>query len=442
MNKEFVICDAVRTPFGHGNNLKDIPPEELLAITFKALLERNGLTGDEISGTVAGCINQNTRAPNIARVAGMIAGLPDRVNAYSIQANCNSGFTGLCTVLGLMAVGEGELYLTGGVENMSAYGYRLEDLSGLYGDPGELTELIDRGNGEFLQNFRLVNCLEEGLTDGYNNVAMIEIGEIMANLFGISREEQDLYTSRNLQRAVDAVEQGLLGGYIVPAGGIEQDTYPLNRRRMLKNPNSFSRAVPVFGGDEPEQAIAGFTEKHRAHLERLGIGTIVPSVTMYNSCIPGNGAGACLVTTRDKAEELGLQPRVRLTGWAMTGVDPVIMGTGPVESTHRLFQAPKTGRAEAVGFNDIDIIEIHEAFASQVLSVFGESERRYGMKWDRDIINIYGGTLAYTHPLGATNYRLLTNVLSRFDHQPSARYALATGCAGGGQGTSILLERY
>ena len=440
--ESIVICDAVRTPFGHGNKLKNFSPENLLAITFRALVERNKLDPEDISGVVSGCINQNTRAPNIGRIAGMLAGLPYSVNGYSIQANCNSGFTGLCTVIGLIAIGQGDLYLSGGVENMSEYGFRLRDKTGLFGSLTELQMLAAESGKDFLENFEIIDCLEEGLTDNFNHVGMIEIGEIMANFFGISRAEQDEYTHNNLQRAVDAVENDLLVDYIVPAGEITRDTYPLNRKRMLKKADSFSRAVPVFAGEEPEKEVEKFFNKHSAHLEKLGIKKIIPTVTMYNSSIPGNGAGACLVTTEEKAKELGLNPRVRITGWSMAGVDPIIMGIGPVESTFRLFLEPKTNRAGDVTMEDMDIIEIHEAFASQVLSVFRESEKKYGMKWDRDIINIHGGSLAYTHPLGATNMRLLTNVLTRFDENPSARYALACGCAGGGQGTSILFERF
>jgi acetyl-CoA acyltransferase len=163
---------------------------------------------------------------------------------------------------------------------------------------------------------------------------------------------------------------------------------------------------------------------------------------MYNSCVPGDGAGVCIVTTEEKAQSVGLRPRLRIIGWAKAGVHPIIMGIGPTASTHRLFTVPKTERAAGLQMEDVDVIEIHEAFASQVLSVFKTSELEYGRRWDLAKVNRYGGSLAYTHPLGATNVRLLTNVLSAFDTDPSPRYALATGCAGGGMGASVLFERY
>ncbi len=121
------------------------------------------------------------------------------------------------------------------------------------------------------------------------------------------------------------------------------------------------------------------------------------------------------MTAEEKAKSPGLKALFRILNWSVAGVDPVVMGVGPVESTHRLFPVPKTGRAKSLDFNKIDLIEIHEAFASQVLSVFKESERKYGLKWNPDKVNVYGRSLAYTHPLGATNFRLLANLLSRFD---------------------------
>ena len=274
------------------------------------------------------------------------------------------------------------------------------------------------------------------MVDRENNISMIEIGEVMANVYGISREEQDAYTMEGLRRAVNAVESGALAGYLVALGDDDQDGYPLNRKRMLKHPETIARAAPVFSEETAFLPPDEFFEKHHAHLERLGVSGIVPTVTMYNSCIPGDGAGACIVTTADKAASLGLQPKLRILGWAKAGVDPVIMGIAPMESTQRLLTSAQVDMAA------IDVIEIHEAFAAQVLSVFKEGKQRYGQCWDRDRTNVYGGSLAYTHPLAATNCRLITNVLSRFDAEPSANYALACGCAGGGMGASVLFERY
>jgi len=282
----------------------------------------------------------------------------------------------------------------------------------------------------------------EGLTDTDNNISMIEVAEVMANCFNISREQQDEYTMNNLKKAVNAVEQGLLADYIVPVAAIEADTYPINRKRMLRRPDSFSRPDPVFGDDNSQLNPIKFYQKHKQHLERLNIKKINPTITMYNASIPGDGAGGCILTTEQRAKTLGLKPLLRIISWAKAGVDPVIMGIGPLESTHKLLSDPKTERAKGLGLDDVDLIEIHEAFAAQVLSVFKESERKYARKWDPAKINPYGGSLAYTHPLGATNFRLITNVLAMFDRNSSARYALACGCAGGGQGTSFLFERY
>jgi acetyl-CoA C-acetyltransferase len=368
--------------------------------------------------------------------------LPDSTVDYSIQCNCNSGFVSLMAAIGEIVNGQGDLWIAGGAESMSTFGCRLADISHKYGSVAEIEEALRQDGNAFLDDFDLVDCLMEGLTDQENNISMIEIGELMANTYGIGREEQDAYTMEGLRRAVEAVESGVLSDYMVALGDTDQDGYPLNRKRMLKRPESISRAAPVFGGDFPEFSPEKFLAKHRVHLERLGVTEIIPTVTMYNSCIPGDGAGACIVTTEEKAASLGLTPKLRILGWAKAGVDPVIMGIAPMASTQKLFAAPMSDRAAELDMEALDVIEIHEAFAAQVLSVFKEGERQHGQRWDREKVNIYGGSLAYTHPLGATNMRLLTNVLSAFDANPSARYALACGCAGGGMGASVLFERY
>jgi acetyl-CoA C-acetyltransferase len=440
--ENLVICDVVRTPFSHGIGLKKYNSIRLLELVIRALVERNGLKSDNISGVVSGCIQQDTRATNIARIASMKAGLSERLVDYSVQANCNSGFVGLLSAIGGIASDIGSLYIVSGVESMSNYGFRLNDKSSKYGSVLEINDLLKNSGEDFLNNFDLVDCLIEGLTDNENGISMIEVAEVMANCFSISREEQDKYTLFHLQKAVNAVTQGLFSKYIVPLEGLEKDSYPLNRQRLLKHPEQITRTEPVFSEANPELNPAGFYEKHKKHLVKLGIEKIIPSVTMYNSCIPGDGAGGCILTTEENAKSLGLKPLVRIINWAVIGVNPVIMGIGPAASTHKLFAEPKTQRAQGLDIGKLDIIEIHEAFASQVLSVIKESGNKYGIKWDPEKMNPYGGSLAYTHPLGATNFRLIIDILTMFDKNPSAKYGMACGCAGGGQGTSVLFERY
>ncbi len=440
--ENLVICDVVRTPFSFGNRLAAYSAQHLLQVVLHALLRRSQLPPKEVCGVIAGCVQQDTRAPNFARVAAQTAGLPETTVDYSVQCNCNSAFVSLLAAVGEIAAGQGELFIAGGAESMSNYQYRLEPRSAKYGSVTEIEQALRENPGQFLADFRIVSCLEEGLTDTQNNITMIEIGEVMANHFDISREQQDAYTMAGLRKAVTAVESGVLSRYLVALEHADRDGYPLNRRRMLKRPESISRAAPVFGPDNPVLPPARFRQKHERHFRRLGIAHLTPTVTMYNSCIPGDGAGACIVATERQALRLGLNPRLRLIGWAKAGVDPIIMGIGPVASTQKLFANPATERAIGLSMEDVDIIEIHEAFAAQVLSVLKVGTRDYGQHWDRKKVNIYGGSLAYTHPLGATNIRLLANVLSGFDADASARYALACGCAGGGMGASILVERY
>ncbi len=439
---DIVLCDAVRTPFCHGNKLNKFGPEILLKTVIRSLLERNDLDPDYVSGVVSGTVLQDSRTPNIARMASSLAGLPFSTADYSVQNNCNSGFVGLFSALGAITSGLGELYLSTGVESMSRYGFGLRDLTGTCGDVFEINNLLAEGAEQFNSNFKIIGCLEECLTDNNNNISMIEIGELMANVFGISREEQDGYTLKNLAKAVEAVEMGKMASYITEIDGVIKDTYPLNRKKMVKRPEMFSRTSEVFGSSNPFLDTEGFYQKHKEHFKKFGVDKINPTVTMYNSSIPGDGAGGCIITTEKYAEKAGLTPKFRVINWAVAGVDPVIMGIGPCEATEKLFTEPKTTYAEGLGMEDMDLVEIHEAFAAQVLSVFKESERKYNRKWDYGKMNPYGGSLAYTHPLGATNFRMIANAFAWFDHNEDAEYALLTGCAGGGQGTSLMLKRF
>ncbi len=439
--ENIVICDVLRTPFCHAGQFKSLTPSRLLEKVINTIVSRNSLKTDDIDGVIAGTIMHDSRWSNVARMGSLIAGLDYKSVDYSIQANCNSGFTALLSALGEIVTGGGSLYIASGVEQMSTYGVRVQDNSGLYPNAATFVSGLHEKKDAILEDVDIIDAVTEALTDTDNNVLMAEVAEIMANCFGISREEQDNYTRDNLVKAVEAVESDKLSRYILPVDDIENDSYPLNRKRMLKKENSFSRAKPIYAmGDGSELEL--FITKHEKHLERLGIKKINPSVTMYNACIPGDGAGACIITTEARAEELGLTPRLRLISWGKIGVDPVIMGIGPASATYKLFQEPQTKRAESVPFDKVDMIEIHEAFAAQVLSTFKYGREKYNMEWDPEKINPYGGSLAFTHPLGATNMRLMADILSRFDEKPSMKYALATGCAGGGLGVSLLFERY
>ena len=439
MKKEnnFVIVDALRTPFCHGNKLKDIAPDDLLAPLFRELLKRNQLSPERVSGVITGTVLQDSRWTNISRMASQKAGIPPASIDYTLQANCNSSFMSLSTAMGEILQGHGDLFLIGGVEIMSRYGYRLKSRGPGFESSDEIIRALRENRESFLGENEFIHCLTEALTDTNNDLSMIEIGEIMANLYHISRKEQEEYTRRNLERAVRAVESGILDSYILPLERLPSDSYPLNRKRMLRRDDSFSRADLVFAEDSPFLSASELLEKHREHMNRLGITAIDPTVTMYTSSIPGDGAGALILTTEKRASELDLPIRLRIANWAKAGVDPVIMGIAPAYSTAKVLSPPPL--AENAG--EIDIWEIHEAFASQTLSVYKESREKLGYTWDQDKTNIYGGSLAYTHPLGATNIRLVCNILSAFDEDKSRLKALACGCAGGGLGVSFLFTR-
>lgn len=441
--ENIVICDAVRTPFCHSHQFQSETPVSLLKCTIIALMERNAIPPEVIDGVIAGTVMNDSRWTNVARMTSLDAGLLNRSMDYSIQGNCNSGFMALLSAVNEIVTGNGSLYIAGGTELMSQYGFRLRDkATGRDVDGGLFVAALEEKGKGVLEEFVLSDSVQETLTDCDHNMNMAEVAEIMASYYGISRIEQDEFAKRSLENALFAVENGILANYITPVGDVKLDSYPLNRKRLLKRKDGFSRGKPIFNLDENELSPNYFVEKNEKFLKPLGITDITPTVTMYNATVPGDGAGAAIVTTESRALALGLTPRIRIVNWEKIGVNPTLMGIGPSEATFGLFLNPKTDRSKDITFNQIDIIEIHEAFASQVLSVFKQGEQEHGMLWDMNKINTLGGSLAFTHPLGATNFRLITNILSRFDEDPSARYALGASCAGGGMGVSVLFERY
>lgn len=441
--ENIVICDALRTPFCHSNQYHDQTPVSLLKEVVVSLLERNALPPETIDGLITGTVMHDSRWTNVARMVALESGLLHKSTDYSVQGNCNSGFVALLSAVSDILSGNGTLYLAGGTEQMSYYGFRARSrATGRVLDATSFIEALKDKKEHLLSDISINDGIQETLTDFDHNLSMAEIAEIMANYYGISREAQDHFAKKSLEKALEATQNGTLDNYIVPVGDITIDSYPQNRKRLLKRDNAYSRAEAIFNLDNNTLSPEFFVKKNWDFLRPLGITEITPSVTMYNATVPGDGAGAAIVTTESRALALGLKPRARIISWEKIGVNPTLMGIGPSEATFSLFHNPKTKRAKSVSFDQIDIIELHEAFAAQVLSVFKQGKDKHSMEWKENIVNRYGGSLAYTHPLGATNFRLITNILSRFDEEPSAQYALSSSCAGGGMGISVLLERY
>jgi acetyl-CoA C-acetyltransferase len=398
--RDAVICEPLRTAVGgFGGAFRDVPPTELAATVIRELLTRTGLPPGDIDEVILGQCYPNGEAPAIGRVAALDAGLPVEVPGFQLDRRCGSGLQAV--MLGCMEVqtGVADLILAGGAESMSQV--ELYTTGIRWGVKGSGVTLEDR-----LARARVT-------AGGVNHPVpggMIETAENLRRQYSIARLEQDELALRSHQCALAAQESGAFAEEIVPV------------------------TVKVRGGE----SVVDRDEHPRADttLERLGslrplMGRTDPdaTVTAGNASGQNDAAAVCIVTHPERAAKLGLRPLARLVSWAVAGVAPASMGIGPVPSTHRALQ-----RA-GLRMDDIDLIELNEAFASQVLAVLREWDLPDGL----DRVNVHGSGISLGHPVGATGARILATLLRELRRR-GARYGLETMCIGGGQGMSAIFE--
>ncbi|XVQ10731.1 acetyl-CoA C-acetyltransferase [Spirillospora sp. CA-255316] len=400
--REAVICEPVRTPIGRfGGALKTVPPVELAATVIWALLERTGLPGEAVDEVVLGHCYPTSDAPAIGRVAALDAGLPVEVGGLQIDRRCGSGLQAVINAALQVQTGASDLIIAGGAESMSsAPFYTTEARWGIRGPGLELHDSLARG--------RVTAGGDRHPVPG----GMLETAENLRREYGISRDEQDRLAVLSHERAVAAQREGRFADEIVPVTVrsrkgdtvVDADEHP----RPGTTVESLAKLRPVLGKSD-EQA----------------------TVTAGNASGQNDGAAVCVVTTPDRAAELGLRPLVRLVSWARAGVPPRTMGIGPVPATAKALE-----RA-GLGLSDIDLIELNEAFAAQVLAVL----REWGLKEDDyDRLNVNGSGISLGHPVGATGARILATLAREMDRR-EVRYGLETMCIGGGQGLAAVFER-
>jgi acetyl-CoA C-acetyltransferase len=398
--RDAVICEPLRTAVGgFGGVFRDVPPAELAATVIRELLRRTSLPELEIDDVILGQCYPNGEAPAIGRVAALDAGLPIEVPGFQLDRRCGSGLQAI--MLGCMEVqtGVADLVLAGGAESMSQAEFYAMGMR--WGVKGGGVRLEDR-----LARPRVTaGGIHHPVPGG-----MIETAENVRRRYAISREEQDELALRSHQRAVAAHESGAFAQEIVPVA-VENR----GEERLI---------------DRDEHPRADTT------LERLG--TLRPlmlqtdpeaTVTAGNASGQNDGAAVCVVTHPDKAAELGLQPFARLVTWAVAGVAPEMMGIGPIPSTRRALQ-----RA-GLSMDDMDLIELNEAFAAQALAVLHEWELPDGL----ERVNVHGSGISLGHPVGATGARILAALLRELRRR-GGRYGLETMCIGGGQGMTAIFE--
>ncbi|MCP9977343.1 acetyl-CoA C-acetyltransferase [Actinomadura madurae] len=400
--RETVICEPLRTPVGRfGGALRSVPAPELAATVIRALLDRTGVPGDDVDDVVLGHCNPSGEAPAIGRVAGLDAGLPVSVPGLQVDRRCGSGLQAVISAAMLVQTGGADVVVAGGVESMSQTEFYATDVR--WGAKGPDVRLHDR-----LARARVT-------AGGANHPVpggMVETAENLRREYTIPREEQDRLALRSHQRAVAAADAGRFDDEMVPV------TVRGRKGDVVVDRDEHPRADTTL-----ERLAALRPVMRNADAEA--------TVTAGNASGQNDGAAACLVTTRERAEELGLRPLARLVSWAVAGVPPRTMGIGPVPATERALR-----RAD-LRLADIDLVELNEAFAAQVLACtrewkFAES--------DFDRLNVNGSGISLGHPVGATGARILATLLREMDRR-EARYGLETMCIGGGQGLAAVFER-
>ena len=401
--RDVVFCEPLRTPVGgYGGTLRDVPVTDLAATVIRALVDRTGVDPSAIDDVVLGQGYPNGEAPAIGRVAALDAGLPVEVPGLQVDRRCGSGLQAVLDAAMRVQTGVADVVIAGGAESMSqAEHYVTGARWGLKGRPAEFADRLARG--------RVTAGGRHHPVEG----GMIETAENLRRDFAISREAQDALALRSHERAVAAQEDGLFAEEIVPVSVpqrrgdpvvVDTDEHP----RPDSSMEALARLRPIRGAADPDA-----------------------TVTAGNASGQNDGAAVMLVTTRDRAEALGVRPLGRLVSWGVGGVRPSHMGLGPVPAS-----AAALGRA-GLSLAEIDLVELNEAFAAQVLAVtaewgFGETD------WDRT--NVNGSGISLGHPIGATGARILTTLLREMDRR-EARYGLETMCIGGGQGLAAVVER-
>ncbi|MET4431812.1 acetyl-CoA C-acetyltransferase [Mycolicibacterium sp. 624] len=401
--REAVICEPVRTPIGrYGGMFQSLTAVELGVAVLKGLLERTGVPADAVQDVILGHCYPSGEAPAIGRVVALDAGLPITVPGMQIDRRCGSGLQAVIQACLQVASGGNDLVIAGGAESMSNVAFHSTDMR-WGGSRGGVTVHDGLARGR--------------VTAGGKNYpvpgGMLETAENLRRQYGISRTEQDELAVRSHQRAVAAQRSGVLAEEIVAvtvtsrkgSEVIDTDEHP----RADTSVEALSKLRPVLGKNDPDA-----------------------TVTAGNSSGQNDAASMCIVTTPERAAELGLKPLVRLVSWGLAGVAPNIMGIGPVPATARALDSA------GLALSDIDLIELNEAFAAQALACMREWKFTDA---DLERTNVRGSGISLGHPVGATGGRMLATLARELELR-EARYGLETMCIGGGQGLAAVFERF
>jgi len=396
--KEVVILSAARTPIGkYGGAFRDVHPAELGAVAARAAIERAGISPADVEDVWIGHGRQAGSGPNPGRQVGNRAGIPHSSPAQTINKACASGLQAIVSAAQSILLGDADVVLAGGIESMSRMPY--------------LIDAIDARWGHRMGNFTLVDAMyRDGFQCPLSNMIMGETAEVLARQYGITREQSDCFALESQRKAKAAMDEGRFTREIAPltvtvkgqATIIDRDEHPRGDTTL----ESLRKLPPVFGEVEGQRGI----------------------ITAGSSSGITDGGAALVLASSDAARARGLKPRARILGWASAGVDPRIMGIGPVPATKKL-----TARI-GVTPDEFDLVELNEAFAAQVLSVLKDAPI------SSDRLNVNGGAIALGHPIGCTGARIVVTLLHELERR-GAKRGLATLCVSGGMGMALAVER-
>lgn len=391
--KEVVIVSAVRTAIGSfQGSLKDVPATKLGALVIKEALVKAGIEPNQVSEVIMGNVLQAGLGQNPARQASIFAGLPDTVPSMTINKVCGSGLKAIHLATQAIVSGDSDIVVAGGMENMSQAPYLLKNAR----------EGFRMGDQKVVDSM-----ISDGLWCAFNDYHMGITAENLCDRYGISREEQDEFSARSQQRAVKAIE----------AGKFKEEIIPVEIPQRKGDPIIFDTDEYVKQGSTAEK-LGGL----RPAFKKEG------SVTAGNASGINDGAAAVVVMSKEKADELGLTPLATIIANSSAGVDPSVMGIGPVQAVKNVFQ--KSGLSMA----DMDLVEANEAFAAQSIAVDRE------LSFNHEKLNVNGGAIALGHPIGASGTRIFVSLLHEMIKQ-DAKTGLATLCIGGGQGVATIIKR-
>lgn len=425
--KDVVIIDGFRTPYAKsGTVLKDVPAVDLGAAVVREVIARTGIDAALIDEVIVGNAGMPAEAANIARVIALRAGIPERVPAYSVQRNCASGMQAVAGAVAQIRAGMSDVVLAAGVESMSNFAFyttrRLRDAFTAMARSKSVVGKIGTALSLRPRDFMPVVGLTLGLTDPISGLNMGQTAEVLVRDFGIGRREQDAFALRSHQRWTEANGAGRFRNEIVPYYAppkfepVEEDVGPRRNQTM----EALEKLSPYFDRKS---------------------GTVTPG----NSSPITDGAAAALIMSADRARELGFRPLGHIRAVDFAGLDPSRMGLGPVFATHRVL------KRAGMSLSDMELVEINEAFAAQVLAVQrAAASREFFRKhlggdepvgeFRDDILNVNGGAIAVGHPVGSSGLRIILTLLKEMERRGIGT-GLATLCIGGGQGGATIVER-